>query len=793
MRNNNQFEKFYDRSDERKKIPDQINSHRGQRQIIMLVGTTGVGKTGLAEKLLRDELVDYTSVTVPMGKSSVNTIENLSYFDALYRQLNDLAKERRDFHIKTAGQRGRRNFLNWLRFAWGAIKGHFNISSETHIYEPIEEPGVSNKKQYILSVLKKGPFIVNVQNVQNIDTQSAELFQSISKNIPDLIWLLEYTTPEEEYDDQFYIFCNEWRCVADPSVYVIKKLDFDLAFNLAPQEMQNPQQRKRIEAQYEKVHGNLLTIMVVPKNLDNDGDYIQTKLASLSKDEKYIVYILYLNEIPMSESTLNSILTKADQSSGKISFSISKAAALLDKLESERIIKKRGDAYSIKHDTLIAALSHMSVEPTRFLAFRALESHYQEISEQGTGNQEDYINHLFTLYAEFHDERLIDLLPKLWDLILAAKYPKDIIQKIEEYKHHILKSSGTDPHILYPVARFLTELCIRLQYPKEAQENLDLIRAIKPSQYLTGLQGAIYALRSTQENWDKLNALIAKTEKGSRLRLSLCLCRLRIMMRSCDSNKPKTYAEELLACPDYQSYPEYGFLLHNYAEFSKTPAEALDIYRQALNIFKKYKMVNMQAEVNISMSMGYSYAGQLKNARKAIQKAKELSPKQIPETVLLNNSAVIEILDRNVSPSVLSKLADAALMNINPYELLIIKSNWLIGLILSNCMDQAADLVAEIENSDYEIYQYEDFLHIIYQNLYFYYTKVENKEKANYYQEKLIALSGRAEISEYTRTLIRLMLQKRQTSKNFYSKFPFRVDFLGFWGLVISSDLENFQ
>ena len=495
----------------------------------------------------------------------------------------------------------------------------------------------------------------------------------------------------------------------------------------------------------------------------------------------------------MSESTLNSILTKADQSSGKISFSISKAAALLDKLESERIIKKRGDAYSIKHDTLIAALSHMSVEPTRFLAFRALESHYQEISEQGTGNQEDYINHLFTLYAEFHDERLIDLLPKLWDLILAAKYPKDIIQKIEEYKHHILKSSGTDPHILYPVARFLTELCIRLQYPKEAQENLDLIRAIKPSQYLTGLQGAIYALRSTQENWDKLNALIAKTEKGSRLRLSLCLCRLRIMMRSCDSNKPKTYAEELLACPDYQSYPEYGFLLHNYAEFSKTPAEALDIYRQALNIFKKYKMVNMQAEVNISMSMGYSYAGQLKNARKAIQKAKELSPKQIPETVLLNNSAVIEILDRNVSPSVLSKLADAALMNINPYELLIIKSNWLIGLILSNCMDQAADLVAEIENSDYEIYQYEDFLHIIYQNLYFYYTKVENKEKANYYQEKLIALSGRAEISEYTRTLIRLMLQKRQTSKNFYSKFPFRVDFLGFWGLVISSDLENFQ
>lgn len=793
MCSNDQHEEFYDRSDERKKIPDQIRSGMGHRQIIMLVGTTGIGKTGLAEKLLRDELVDYKSVTVPMGKSSVSTIENLSYFDALYRKLNELAKERRDFHIKTAGQRGRRNLLSWIRFAWGVIKGYFNINPETRIYEPVEDPGIFNKKQYILSVLKQGPFIVNIQNIHNIDTQSAELFRSISENIPDLIWLLEYTTPKEECDQQFYTFCNEWRCVADPSVYIIKKLDFDLAFNLAPPEVQSPQQRKRLESQYEKAHGNLLTIMVVPKNLDEDGDYIQTKLLSLSKDEKYVVYILYLNESPLLESSLYSILTKADESCGKISFSIGRATALLDKLEFEKIIKKRNGAYSIKHDTLITTLSQMPADPPYFLAFKALESHYQEVAERGASNQADCINHLFTLYIRFHDERLVDLLPKLWDLILSAKYPKEIIQKIEEYKLHVLDGSRTNPHILYPVARFLTELCIRLQYPKEAQENLDLMRAIKPSQYSTGLQGAIYALRSNQANWENLNSLIDITEEDSRLRLSLCLCRLRIMMRSCDSNKPKNYAEELLAHSSYQNCPEYGFLLHNYAEFSKTPTEALGYYRKVLNIFKKYGMVNMQAETNISMSMAYSYAGQLKNARKALQKAKKLSPKWIPETVLLNNSAVIEILEDRVSPSTLSKLADAALMNVNPYELLIVKSNWLTGLTLSNHMEQAADLAAEIENTDYEVYQYEDFLHIIYQDLHFYYSTAGNKEKISYYREKLTALSERDEINEGTRTLIRLMLKNHRTSKNFYSQFPFRVDFLGFWGLVISPDLENFQ
>lgn len=792
MGNNDQSANFYNRLDERKKIPDQIFAYRGQRQIIVLAGTSGVGKSSLAEKLLRDELHDYKSVTVPMGKSSVSTIENLSYFDTLYRKLNDLAKERKEFRIKTASQCGRRNFIHWLRFGWSALKSHFGIDPEMRIYEPIEEPRISSKKQYILSVLKKGPFIINVQNIHNIDTQSAELFRNISQSIPDLIWMVEYTVSGEDYE-QLYTFCNEWKCVAEPSLYIIKKLDFDLAFNLAPPEVRNPQQRKRIEAQYEKSHGNLLTIMVVPKNLDEDGDYIQTKLVSLSQDEKYIVYILYLNESPVPESMLYSILTRADENREQVSFSTSKIRELLEKLENDNIIKKRDRAYSIKHDTLIRVLSGISITPSNFLAFRSLEIYYQEMLERRVWEQAEPVNHLFSLYVRFHNEKLIDLLPKLWELIISAKYPEDIIEKIDSYKHYMLEHGGTDFHILYPVARFLTEVCIRLQYPDQAQENLDLMRAIKPSQYVTGLQGAIYALRSTPENWDRLNNMIAKADNYTRLRLSLCLCRLRIMMRSCNSSKPQSYAEELLACSSYKGYPEYGFLLHNYAEFSVTPDEALNYYNQALDIFKKHGMVNMQAETLISMSMAYSYAGQLRKANKCLQRAMTLSPKWIPETILLNNSAVIEILDGKLCSSVLSKLADAALMNVNPYELLIIKSNWLVGLILTNHMNQAADLVDEIEKSSYEEYQYEDFLHIVYQNLYFYYTKARNDQKIYYYRDKLVALAERDGINEGTRILIHRILNQKPSANVFYSKFPFRVDFLGFWGLDISPDLENFQ
>ncbi|MDO5765414.1 MAG: hypothetical protein Q4P84_06935 [Elusimicrobiales bacterium] len=784
-------ERFYDRTEERKSIPKQIRKNEGQQQVIILFGTTGVGKSTLAEKLLRDELADYKSVIVRIGKSSDSTIESLSYFNALYRELAEVAKKRKDYRLKTPGQYGRRNPLNWLRILFSAVMNYLNI--DKHIAEPIEEYSVSRKKEFILSMLKKGPFIVNVQNIHNIDVQSTELLQSISKDVPNLVWMVEYTIPAEGMDNQFYAFINDWQRIAPCLLYEISKLDFDLAFNLAPPEVKNSEQRKRIEAQYEKSHGNLLTIMVVPKNLDENGNYMRSKLNSLSSDEKYIVYLLYLNESPMLESVLYSILAKIDEQTMWVSFSQSKADTLLKKLAADKIILKRNGTYSIKHDSLCVIISQLPATPLLFLAFRALESHYRTIAERGGGNQEEYINHLFSLYVRFHDESLIDLFPKICDLIYAAKYPKEILEKLEVYKKHVLQNSGADIHILYPVARFLTELCIRLQYPDEAMENLKLIYDVRPSQYLVGLQGAICALRSSEANWDKVNSLIECAEENSRLKLSLCLCRLRIMMRSCDSNKSKAYAEEILSCPAYRDFPEYGFLIHNYAEFSETPEEALNYYRQARDTFKKYGMVNMQAQVNISMSMGYSYAGQLKNARRALQRAEKLAPKQIPETVLLNDSAVIDILDGKVSPAVLNKLADAALMNINPYEVLIIKSNWLTGLTLSNRMDQAADLAVEIEQSGYESYQYEDFLHIVYQDLHFYYTQVGNAEKADFYRGKLVALSAREGINEGTRTLIQLMLEKKQEQKVFYSRFPFRVDFLGFWGLVISPDLENFQ
>lgn len=109
-----------------------------------------------------------------------------------------------------------------------------------------------------------------------------------------------------------------------------------------------------------------------------------------------------------------------------------------------------------------------------------------------------------------------------------------------------------------------------------------------------------------------------------------------MMMRSCSSEKSKTYALELLNCNNYKDLPEYGYLLlYNIAEFAETTDEALKYYQRALYYFQKYGLVTLQAEVKILMSMSYSYSGKLDKARAALHEAKALVSYQIPELLLI--------------------------------------------------------------------------------------------------------------------------------------------------------------
>ena len=88
----------------------------------------------------------------------------------------------------------------------------------------------------------------------------------------------------------------------------------------------------------------------------------------------------------------------------------------------------------------------------------------------------------------------------------------------------------------------------------------------------------------------------------------------------------------------------------------------------------------------------------------------------------------------------------------------------------------------------YYQYEFEQYRHIIHYNLYFYYCIVNDSEKKKFHFNKLKNLyqTSPLELKEYMNATIfhnsSLLPGHR---RYFYSKYPYRPDYIGYWQLEV--------
>ena len=87
-------EQLLDREKETKAILDILNKSADDNKIIYLTGISGVGKTGFVKKLSQSSVLTHAILSIKVSKSSVETIENLQYFNALYKTVTNYAKNK---------------------------------------------------------------------------------------------------------------------------------------------------------------------------------------------------------------------------------------------------------------------------------------------------------------------------------------------------------------------------------------------------------------------------------------------------------------------------------------------------------------------------------------------------------------------------------------------------------------------------------------------------------------------------------------------------------------------------
>lgn len=392
---------------------------------------------------------------------------------------------------------------------------------------------------------------------------------------------------------------------------------------------------------------------------------------------------------------------------------------------------------------------------------------------------------------KFSDEELFSLLPRLKELLNEQKYPQLIISKLVKYRESVLEMSANSLIIqkgIYKLTILLIEVCISNKLADEAQKNLNTIFDVNNNYHLA-LQGLIYSLCESFEVEDKLRSLIEHAPINSRLRLILELALMNYCMKMHSSNISEKLGVAILNNPFYKQFKEYAYVLRNYAELCDDNEKAIEYYNKALKIFKTQEMNLNVSSIYISLAMIYAYKGNLLDAKKALKRALSLDKSSTTICYYLNNVAAIDILGNKYDKKTEKSLLDSSLLSVTVYETVLIYCNLLIYYCLTDEYDKASFYAKKIEVL-YKDFQYEEFLHIVFQNLYFYYTRIKDFKKKAFYYKKIIAIINNPNTKKSTKLLAEGM-NGICNNNSFYSNFPFRVDFLGYWEFIIDSDLDH--
>lgn len=782
---------LYDREIETKEIAKYITTETDCSKVILLSGISGVGKSGLVEKLEQTNLLARPIIFVKISKSSVDTIENLQYFNAIYRTITEHAKEKIFDNVLTPIQQGAMSPKNIFKVFFSALKSKIGVNDALALAEPSEDESVIRKKDYLLYVLKKNNIILDIENIQNIDTQSFELLKEIIRRSSSTIFILEYTLTDNhpEHYQNFYKELAETD--ADIYGYNVEKMNFCFAKNLAPKNVKYNE--KELEALYDKSNGNLMEIILANEQTTLSLSNIYNTINQLTKNQRYILYIIFLNDSIISYDDLFSLVVVESKTIGsnRIHITYEEYEDILNQLYEKKLLIKYEKKIKIKHDSIIRELNRHTYNPIIACAYAVLKNYY---TEKLIGNNEngEVVEKLLSLYLRFSDPELLAILPNIKELILNSKYPQLIIKKLDYFREQLKNTAHFGFQATYSLTIMLVEICLSKKMAEEAQKNLDLIYD-ETNYYHIALQAQIYSMQETMEAHENLCELIANIPNNDRLQLTVGICFLYLKTKLLVTTEAKKYGKYLLENKSYEKYPEYAFLLRNYAELCDDSEECFRLYYDALERFSKDNKYHDMASVELSLCMLHAYKGELKLARRSIEKAMKLDKRELSLCYVLNNISVIELLEGSYSDITEKKLLNSMLLGVSKYEKIIISCNLLIYYSLTNKFNQAEAEAAKIENSNYQNFKYEELLHIVYQNLYFYYTVFNhNQNKKVYYYNQILNLIATPGVREATKLLASGM-NNLISNDYFFSKFPYRADFLGYWEFIVDNDLAHLQ
>lgn len=759
------YTKFINREKEFNKIKELLNNKKETScgSFLLLYSKSGIGKARLIEEYTKTYYPVSLKIHVEIPNSPNLIVSPYHYFNTLYNVFFENYNLNLDISV------------SGISFQLMFTQLHFEIKKINSYPKEI-----SIKLKSLQHFLKryKNPVIITIENVQAIDKESLDILKILLKDFSNLQIFMLYNISEQYTKgtmNSFFEYIQNFSITLNP--ISVSKLTYshvlDALGYLNDKSFSDPILRKV----YQKYDGNLdeLIVSLAENNISKQGGYDLID-DDLSSNEKFIMYLLLFNMGELSLSSLTELLKNHKCYKNLLRFQ----KKLLDKLEEKHIIEVRNSRI-IMNNSIISYLEKASFCEESYVALNIVKEKSWDELESGIGDF-SALYKLTYIYSLLGDNQIIALFPYVKRCGSINRNIGEILNRIEK----ICTLKCKNPSIKESVILEIVGILYTIGEWNIAYQKLRTI--FEP----TNIQHEMYnlALKSVLNKegleYDVQN-LIKKYKTYPRIELFCKYMYLYHIMQHGSSVVAKNYAKDILSNQAYRPYLEYYFVLKNYSVYLNNN-EAIDALQECIRNFCLNDRNDLAIRTKITLAMRNANKGNLKLAHTILKTAEKENKYACRECYFLNNFAVLNILEKKFDDNVEMNLKNALIFSPTTYEQGIILSNLLIYYCETDCEEQAKNIANLLESSKYNIYKFEQYQHIIHYNLYYYYTLTNDStnQLRHYIILKELYASCPYDLREYMdATLFKKLELPPNHRRYFYSHFPYRPDYIGYWQLEV--------
>lgn len=818
---------IYDRIELCEEIIDLIENAEETRGVI-LYSHMGIGKTSVCKKIESALNVkkqkDVIRVVAPQENNNIQEgafLKNIffqikRYYEKKYSEPTSSAKQKykkyrflnfvkRHISLSTMIQSvcdnadnlisTKENYIILMLYIIKTLLGYFLL--QVGLINKIDESIMQNNKlmsEYIKYVLGSGNIVLNIDNVQNFDNVSLEIFldclleQKERKNFI----LLEFTLCEDNsnYKSLEYLKHVFENANIEISALKLEKLDIKNVIKVALDHCQNKDELFEIiiKNNYDKLYkGNLKKVehfaSIYAEDISIDIDPTLEKLKRLSTKQLYVLAIIIINNAILKTKILKYILQN-----GNNDFLIDFNTDVIEFCQSGEFVELVDDEVRIVHSSTIDVwYENIQIfKKYELLAYRNSQTIYNKILHNELFHaltKKECLLFLFKLYSKFEIAKISEIIFQIDDII----YDFLSIEELSEYLKKLIDSiyiSEEAIDYLYNIV----DICIRFQLYNIAGFCLQKIKIINGDVFSEKYSLYQYIKMFQGEEYENLLELIKENRRRDCSKEFSSYSLLFEIVTYRAMNNEAKYVELVNATDQNDKFKNtihYAYYLRLAEAYEKRNL-AIPKVEESIRLFKKANLSTQVAKSQVSLAFLYAISGRIDDARTELNLSQKILQKNIENKYVFNiNKACIHLLSGDFSNEIWTLLDDVENCTHMRFDRIAIIINKLI-LCIENA-DYSKGVY--LQNKGLELLELESDKHI--HAIFYYNCYLLNKSMGNIKEQQYfygLAYANR----KYCETLKARLENKESVSDNttFLLSKPWHVCFVSYWYFDYLKDLN---